>query len=383
MNINILNKSFERIAVVDVYQSLMWCVRYNNIGALDLEIDATVENLEIFKKGFYISRNDDKHIFRIEAIEISTDDENNNTLLIGALDLISILNQRVITKHFSSTQKLSEFIKTIINNEFSNERSLDFPIQVEVQNDVVLFRETTEDYVGNLLLTICKNENLKCDFYFEKENYKIIISEIADRTATQNKNIRIVFSNNNDNLISSKYNVNTTNYKNVAFIYTEKGTKANGVFTGVAKGIERRELIIKSSNNDANNNSLIYEGEQKLVEASITTSFENEVDSLFYKYKTDYNVGDIVTIQNDFGISANVRISEIIETWDNMGYSLEPKFEYLEEVINITDAILTEDTEALLTENVELLLIENSPIVSEDETQYIITENGLLIDSEV
>lgn len=383
MNINVLNKNFERIAVVDVYESLMWCVRYNDIGALDLEIDATIENLQIFKKGFYISRNDDKHIFRIEAIEISTNDENNNVLLIGGLDLISILNQRVITKHFSSTQKLSDFIKTIINNEFSNERLLDFPIQVEVQNDVVLFRETTEDYVGNLLLTICKNEELKCDFYFENGNYKIIISTIADRTAIQNKNIRIIFSNNNDNLISSKYNVNTTNYKNVVFIYTEKGTKANGVFTGVAKGIERRELIIKSSNNDANNNSLIYEGEQKLVEASITTSFENEVDSLFYKYKTDYNVGDIVTIQNDFGISANVRISEIIETWDNMGYSLEPKFEYLEEVINITDAILTEDTEELLTENVELLLIENSPIVSEDETQYIITENGLLIDIEV
>lgn len=380
MTISVLNNKFEKIAIIDIYQSLMWCIRYNNIGALDLEIDATVENLQIFKKGFFISRDDDKHIFRIEAIEINTNDDNHNVLLIGALDIMSILNQRVVTKHFSSTQKLSDFVKTLINNEFSNDRSLDFPIQVEVENDPVLFRETTEDYAGDLLMNICQNEELKCDFYFENGSYKIVISTIEDRTANQNKNIRIVFSNNNDNLISSKYNVDTTNYKNVAFVYTED--KTNGVFSGIAKGIERRELIIKSSKKESDNTSLEYEGQQKLIETLITTSFENEVDSLFYKYKTDYNVGDIVTIQNDFGISANVRVTEVIETWDQENYTLEPKFDYYEEVFNYENVLLTEELEGLLTENVELLMIENSPIVLEDETQYIITEDGKLIDSE-
>lgn len=380
MTISVLNNKFEKIAIIDIYQSLMWCIRYNNIGALDLEIDATVENLQIFKKGFFISRDDDKHIFRIEAIEINTNDDNHNVLLIGALDIMSILNQRVVTKHFSSTQKLSDFVKTLINNEFSNDRSLDFPIQVEVENDPVLFRETTEDYAGDLLMNICQNEELKCDFYFENGSYKIVISTIEDRTANQNKNIRIIFSNNNDNLISSKYNVDTTNYKNVAFVYTED--KTNGVFSGIAKGIERRELIIKSSKKESDNTSLEYEGQQKLIETLITTSFENEVDSLFYKYKTDYNVGDIVTIQNDFGISTNVRVTEVIETWDQENYTLEPKFDYYEEVFNYENVLLTEELEGLLTENVELLMIENSPIVLEDETQYIITEDGKLIDSE-
>lgn len=378
MIINVLNTRFEKVAVIDEFNSLMWCVRFNSVGALDLEIEATTKNLQIFKKGFYISRNDDSHIFRIEAIEINTNEDGNNTLLIGALDLISILNQRVITNNINLNQDLKTYIQTLIDNECSGDRSFGYPIEIETTENTITHRETTSNYVADEIFKICKNENLFCNFQFDKNTFKLSISKIKDRSIAQMENIKIVFSVENDNLISSKYKVDTTEYKNAVFIY-KKDDLINGVFVGEAKGIERRETIIESSDNESD---LIYKGEQALLDLNVTSSFESEVDYTNYKYKNDYNVGDIITIRNEFGISANAQITEIIETWDKEGYSLEPVFEMYEEVINIDNALLTEDVEAMLTENVELLLIETSPIVNETETEYIITENGLQINVE-
>ena len=48
-----------------------------------------------------------------------------------------------------------------------------------------------------------------------------------------------------------------------------------------------------------------------------------------FEYKTDYFLGDIVTVQNSYGVTVPVRIVEIIEVNDDNGYSLQPKFEYM------------------------------------------------------
>lgn len=64
-----------------------------------------------------------------------------------------------------------------------------------------------------------------------------------------------------------------------------------------------------------------------------TKSFEgNIVPSYTFTYKKDYFLGDIVTVKNEYGISEEARIIEIREVYDENGYSLEPIYEYLEEI---------------------------------------------------
>lgn len=62
-----------------------------------------------------------------------------------------------------------------------------------------------------------------------------------------------------------------------------------------------------------------------------TQEFTGEVDTIdTYEYKRDYNIGDIVKVKNEYGISVDARISEIMESEDNDGgYVVEPVFEYL------------------------------------------------------
>lgn len=62
------------------------------------------------------------------------------------------------------------------------------------------------------------------------------------------------------------------------------------------------------------------------------TTFSGDVDpNVTFRYKQDYYLGDIVTVENEYGISRAARIVEVREINDETGYRMEPIFEYLEE----------------------------------------------------
>ena len=62
-----------------------------------------------------------------------------------------------------------------------------------------------------------------------------------------------------------------------------------------------------------------------------TISFEGKIIiGVNYIYKKDYNLGDIISISNEYGISMKARITEVIENQDEKGYTMEPTFENVE-----------------------------------------------------
>ena len=75
---------------------------------------------------------------------------------------------------------------------------------------------------------------------------------------------------------------------------------------------------------------LLIRGYENLAEYGAVTSFEGTIiPDYTFVYKQDYFLGDIVTIQNEYGITVQARITEIVEVNDDNGYSIEPKFEYI------------------------------------------------------
>lgn len=75
---------------------------------------------------------------------------------------------------------------------------------------------------------------------------------------------------------------------------------------------------------------LLTRGYEKLAEYGAVTSFEGTVEpNTTFIYNKDYFLGDLVTIQNEYGITVEGRITEVIEVNDDNGYSVEPKFEYI------------------------------------------------------
>ena len=75
---------------------------------------------------------------------------------------------------------------------------------------------------------------------------------------------------------------------------------------------------------------LITIGAQELAKLPIMQTFAGEINlnSLTFKYKTNYNLGDIITVQDsETNLYINTRIIEITEVQDENGYKISGKYE--------------------------------------------------------
>lgn len=378
MEINVLNNNFEKIAIVDQYRSLIWSKRYYDIGALDLEIEASTETLSIFKKGYYITRNNDDAIYVIKAIELDTQENGDNFIIVGAYDCKEILQRRIIWDTVVFTGTAENYIRKLITDNAINPSSAlrkinNLSLKTAKGYTDTIDQQVSYDNLADKIIEVCTTYGYGWKITRENGQFYFDLYKGADRSVDQEENPRIVFSPDNENIISTKYKTDDSEFRNVALVGGEgEGVDRKKRTIGNAEGLDRYETFIDASGLSTNTeegdlvdyyNALIAEGKEKLSEQAVTTSFEGEVDTNSYKYKTDYNLGDIVTIKNEYGISSNARITEVIETWDDEGYTVEPKFEYFEPIdfeVPVEGALLTESRMMLMTENGSLPLTTES-----------------------
>lgn len=134
--------------------------------------------------------------------------------------------------------------------------------------------------------------------------------------------------------------VNASIYRNPATVGTETSgyyyTRINGQEQKVAtfeittddKGVKTEKITVT----DYTYLLLIRTvGKNALAERTKTQEFDGAVDTIdTYLYKTDYNLGDIVKVANDYGITAAAQITEVTESESaEQPYLVEPKFEFI------------------------------------------------------
>ena len=101
-----LNISLE--AVCDSFSSLLWDIEYYKCGAFEVYIAASPRNIEIFQTGRIVGRDDDKeHFGLIESVELETDAEDGDYLIIKGRFLMCLLERRIIYPTFNFTKLIS------------------------------------------------------------------------------------------------------------------------------------------------------------------------------------------------------------------------------------------------------------------------------------
>lgn len=337
MEIYILNPSFEEIGIIDVYNSFIWTTRYYESGDFELYMPATAEALSLLAIGNYVTRSDDENTMIIEKIEIKTDIENGNFIIATGRDLKSIFDRRVIASQQTLTGTVESAAYKLINGCCGSDAIAARVFPNFTTADLKGYTETisaqiTGEVLYNYIIELFKicgygwkinrdGDALECEIY-------------AGEILTD-----VIFSPEFDNLINSDYIVNAENYKNVAYTAGE-GEGAARIIVAVgdkATGLERREAFIDArdiSSNDGEISSSNYilllqqRGREKLAESPITEDFTGGIKADIYAYKQDYNIGDIVTVENEYGIAAASRIIEIVESWSAAnGYTVIPTFE--------------------------------------------------------
>lgn len=435
-DIYVLNKDLEPIGIVDTYKSCIWANRYNEVGDCELYVEATTEKMDLLVKGNYLIRLDDDMVCQIKKIELDTDSENGNYLIVTAYDVKKFLDQRVIWGTSSVDGNVEDYLRNIINRTLGNPTLS--ARQLKKANGERLFylgdkanftEVTTEQNSYNNVGELVRE---KCQKY--SWGYKVILSDNALYfklyKGTDRSNY-VIFSDDFENLEATKYIEDDTNLGNVALVAGEgEGSERSRNVSGYAEGVNRYEIYVDAKdvsktikwselvtmyptteqggqgsiqkktnpdgtfyyvyqmnyidiqvvdsnqltelkaaypggteitisgnlyyrvynvviadlpsntlddNDDVILRDLVYSvyllnrGYEKLAEYGRVTSFEGTVEpDITFKYKEDYFLGDEVTVENEFGISVTARIVEVVEVKDDNGYSVEPKFEYLE-----------------------------------------------------
>lgn len=399
----LLDEDFNLIKQVDDYISLIWCERFIEFSAVDLELPATIENIELYKEERYIFRKIDKNayyqltpMFKINNVEIETNEEKDDTLIVGGIDLRAITEQVTIPGKVNHTEMVDVYawIKATVNNIFSTETEKsetdinrsDFPFfqmenfkispgyWVPVKTDFLSDKE--DEILSEHIFHILKNGNvgwsIKYDTDYGNKIFWFVLYQGLDRSVTQNENAKILFSADFENLQNTKKSTSIDDFKNVAIVKHNYKDKLNDSgflivtnenqdvrgFNRYSILVDGTEIELESTNADdvvTFKEKLRALGLSELNKYKKSKKFECGIIPNDLKYKTDFYLGDIVSVKTRYGELFDGRIIEVIETFDETGYSIEPVLEYIERPV-IENALKTNNDEYLLTEAGEYII---------------------------
>ncbi len=453
MDFNIHDQTGTWVGIVENPTSAIWTRRYQQPSDFELYMPATAEMLALLADDCYITREDAPEVMLIEHVEIMTDAENGNFLLVSGRGAECLTDRRIVWPQIAVSGPVDTAIYrlmmdnainptnparalpvgmrapvlakipvawemgtistgngaegdsatrcrmpgpikignglhiavpeemrihlyyynaagayigysgwhsvtgyTITPSTFTGAESVRIivsyedsaPITTEAAANVTVHYGISAQYTGTGLLEtiqeIAKAYGL--GFQVVTEDYNIIspIFEIingTNRSENQTENDPVIFAPEFENLLSSNYVLDTTKYKNVAIVAGEgEGKNRKTATLGNASGLARREMFVDARDLSSNEGEiseadytaqLVGRAAEKIAEHQLTESFDGEMDTgNTYILDADYTLGDIVTIENEYGIRKNVRISAIMETWDASGYTAIPTFENVE-----------------------------------------------------
>lgn len=338
----IMDTSFNKLCTLDTYTSFIWTSRYNTCGDFEIAIEVSSKNIQYLRKGYYVLREDDENVGIIEDIQISHTEEGADTMIVSGRFLSSILGRRIIATQTTVNGTLSDSIYKLLNENIINPSIASRKIANFKRGDYAIATRLQAQYTGdNLLETISK---LATTYGF---GYKVTLNksnqfvfqlyEGLDRTYNQSANKRVVFSDEYDNLIASRYEENYKNIVSAVLVAGEgEGLDRRTLWVNTdATGLDRYEDYKDQRQLQSDDGQITPEEYNKLLKeageeslTTYTTAFTGKAYFGDVKYKTDVNLGDIVVINNSkWGISVNSRIVEVIESVNEAGeYSILPTF---------------------------------------------------------
>ena len=356
----------ELIGIIDDAKSIIWHDVYYGVGDFEVYAPCTPESVSLLIVGNYVTRYGDDNIGIIEKVNITYSAQDGRMIIASGRFAKSLLDRRIIytlSGHSVSptilrgnvedaVRKLVE--QNAINCDFDTSRNiqeLGLGIDAGIAKTIIDTSGTAADkqvthdnlleYTDSLLeeygigAKCVLNDALKLA-------YTVYIG--ADRSADNSDgNEPVIFSQDFDNLISTTYSYDESLLKNTALIGGEGEGEArfHAIVKSSASGAARREVFVDASSNsrtykdengdeqtltDAEYNAQLETvGLQAISGLAITETFDGEVDLMSgsFRYRDDFSLGDIVTIQDlEIGLYINARILEVTEVEDDSGYMI-------------------------------------------------------------
>lgn len=349
MDFNVYDRGGVWVGIIEAPTSAIWGRRWRTPNDFELYFPATAEALELLEDDFYITRDDRDEVMIIEHIEIITDEENGNYMLISGRGAEQVLERRIVWNQTTVNGRVDACLYRLAveNAIYPDDPDRSLPLLMDAPD--VTEATMRAQYTGKNLLTVfeevCAANGLGfravADFSSGFLIPRLELMAGTDRSEGQEDVPPVIFLAEYENLLSSSYVLDTSSYRNVALMAGEGEGKARKRATyGSASGMARREVYVDArdaSTNDGEIDDAEYlvqlaaRGAEALSENALTEAFDGEIsaDNTFV-LDVDYTLGDIVTVENEYGIRKNPRIAAIVESWDETGYQAVPTYENAE-----------------------------------------------------
>ena len=350
------NQDLQRLGVIDVFRSLIWTRKYFECGTFELHAPLTARNLALLAENNIISKRE----YRIKDGQIVkyTSKESG---IVENIAIDDVVNEITASGRFLSSIMDRRAIKTVINFSGTTEAgmrklvssvtAMPFVQLGELQG----FTQTVRFQVSykELYTYMCKLSRYSNLGFIIRADYKekvfyFEVYEGVDRSKGQHERSNVIFSEIYKNLNGVTYVFNNQNTKTCAIVAGEgEGTARTLVTVGGGSGWDLREVIVDARDIQSDDmttaeytETLIQRGNEKLAEYGIVEAMEAQTQPFSnFKYREDYDLGDIVTVEKkNWGIAADKRITEIQEIFENGGFTIVPTFgDPLPESVDLTE----------------------------------------------
>lgn len=355
MNLLVLNPSFQPIGVIDTFESIIWTDRYDDVGDFELTGLADSETMSLLRQENYIVYEDSVHLMIIEKIELTADPENGIKYKVSGRSVESILDRRIVWQQTILSSKVQYAINRLLNENVISPENTDRTIGFITFNqssdqrleDLHIDAQFTGDNLLTAITEICQKNNLGYRLYLNQaaNGFVFEIYLGLDRSYDQIENSRVIFSPSFDNLVGSNYILNSEPLRTVAVVAGEgEGLSRTRSIVGdiSGQGLARREMYVDARDLSSDTDppitmeeyteQLDERGLEKLAEQGIIENFDGSIDTtLSFKYGTDFDLGDIVQVENELGMKLKCRVAEITFSEDASGFSIYPTFRSLED----------------------------------------------------
>lgn len=429
-DIYVLDKNLDVVDVIDTYKSCIWANRYSKLGDCEIYLPSTPKMLSVLVEGNYLVRQNDDMVCRIKKIELTTNAENGDYLIITGKDTKDLCDQRIVWDIMTCDGILETFIRQMVTDTMISPTDSARTMLKENASPLValgsaagfaevLSEQVSYKNVGEKIREYCTKYGWGYKMVLNGSILNFLLYKGTDRSNT------VFFSDDYENLDTTTYTEDATHLGNVALVGGEgEGSERSRNVSGNGEGTDRYEIFVDAKDitrtitwadlitlypttdsggqgyiategsghvyklnhlnvtivdsdqlaqliadypngqqitiagidyyqitdatiaslpvqepADSDNVTLmpvIYDtyllarGYVRLAEYGKKVTFNGTIEpEITFEYKNDYDLGDIVTVENRYGISKSVRIVEIVEVEDDNGYSVEPRFEFV------------------------------------------------------
>jgi len=329
--LNIIDRDFNFLGQIDNYESFIMTKKWYSVGSFELHLHEDNNFADKLIKENIIFTNEKKAYVILHRELNSTDGK----LVVKGLELKSYLGRWLVfppagQAYFRVNSNVETIIKEYVAATLQRKGITNIVVAPNQNRGVTTTYQSRYKNLADELEKLSLASGLGWDITLDIENKRFVfdVYEGQDRTANQDILPPAIFSIEYDNVAEQTLIDSRMNYANVAVVAGQgEGVDRAITIVGDAEGLDSFELFVDARDIE-NEEDLPVRGGQKLAEVQEVFTFDSRVSTdKNLIYEEDFELGDIVTIQNKkWNVTTDRRITEVTEIYEKDGFKLDVTF---------------------------------------------------------